>query len=94
MVVDTSALLAIALLEAEAQPFMDMLNKADRRLISAVSVVEAGIVAEARAGALGGDRLDKIIVELGLELNRSRRTKRGSRGSRIAPSERATTPQR
>jgi ribonuclease VapC len=68
MVVDTSALLAIALLEAEAQPFMDMLNKADRRLISAVSVVEAGIVAEARAGALGGDRLDKIIVELGLEI--------------------------
>jgi ribonuclease VapC len=37
-------------------------------LISAASVVEAGIVAEARVGVLGGDRLDKIIVELGLEI--------------------------
>ena len=52
MVVDTSALLAIALLEAEAQPFMDMLSKADRRLVSAVSVVEAGIVTDRSPSAL------------------------------------------
>jgi ribonuclease VapC len=38
-------------------------------LKSAVSVVEAGIVAEARAGAFGGDRLDEIIVELGLGID-------------------------
>ena len=67
VVVDTSALMAIAL-EPEVLSFIDTLDAADRRLISAASVVEAGIVAEARAGVLGGDRLDKIIVELGLEI--------------------------
>jgi ribonuclease VapC len=68
MVIDTSALLAIAFLEPEVLSLMDMLDAADRRLISAASVVEAGIVVESRAGVLGGDRLDKIIVELGLEI--------------------------
>ena len=68
MVIDTSALLAIALLEPEVSSLLDMLDAADRRLISAASVVEAGMVAESRAGVLGGDRLDKIIVELGLEI--------------------------
>jgi ribonuclease VapC len=68
MVIDTSALLAIAFLEPEVLSLMDMLDAADRRLISAASVVEAGIVVESRAGVFGGDRLDKIIVELGLEI--------------------------
>ena len=68
MVIDTSALLAIAFLEPEVSSLMDMIDAADRRLISAASVVEAGIVAESRAGVLGGDRLDKIIVELGLDI--------------------------
>jgi ribonuclease VapC len=89
LVVDTSALLAIALLEPEVLSFMDTLEAADRRLISAASVVEAGIVAEARAGVLGGDRLDKIIVELGIEIEQVTADQARIARQPIAPSVRA-----
>ena len=50
MVIDTSALLAVALHEAEAERFVEVMDEAEMRLISAASVLEAGIV-------IGSDRL-------------------------------------
>ena len=45
---DTSALLAILLQEPDAQRYSDAIAGAPRRLISAATLVEAGIVAEGR----------------------------------------------
>ena len=50
MVVDTSALLAIIFEEAEAAVFAEILATSENTLCSAVSVLEAGIVIEARKG--------------------------------------------
>ena len=50
MVIDTSALLAVALHEDEAERFLDAMDGAETRLISAASVLEAGIVIESRRG--------------------------------------------
>jgi len=47
-VLDTSALLAILLQEPDAQRYSDAIAGAPRRLISAATLVEAGIVAEGR----------------------------------------------
>ena len=48
VVLDTSALLAILLQEPDAQRYSDAIAGAPRRLISAATLVEAGIVAEGR----------------------------------------------
>ena len=68
MVIDTSALLAVALHEAEAERFLEVMDKAEMRLISAASVLEAGIVIEGRRGPAAGDALDDLIVLLSLEI--------------------------
>jgi ribonuclease VapC len=68
MVIGTSALLAIALHEDEAERFLDAIGEADTRLISAASVLEAGIVIESRRGPAAGDALDDLIASLSLEI--------------------------
>ena len=68
MVVDTSALIVIALDESERQQCLDAIESDPTRLISAASVLEAGIVVESRAGPEAGDDLDQLIVQLGLEI--------------------------
>jgi ribonuclease VapC len=50
MVVDTSALLAVIFEEGEADSFADILATSEVTLCSAVSVLEASIVVEARKG--------------------------------------------
>lgn len=50
MVVDTSAILAILLQEEDAHLFAEAIETAERPLISAASVVEAGVVLVARHG--------------------------------------------
>jgi ribonuclease VapC len=50
MVIDSSSLVAILLNEPDRDRFLELLLTADRKLISAVTVVEAGIVVESRAG--------------------------------------------
>lgn len=50
IVVDTSAIIAVAFGEQEAGFVIDMLEKADRALISTVSVVEARMVVHGRKG--------------------------------------------
>lgn len=63
MVIDTSAVLAILELEPEAERFAQMIEDADTRLISAVSVLEAGIITEARKGHQGADELDMFLQQ-------------------------------
>ena len=68
MVVDTSALIAIALDEPERASFLDAIERDPIRLISAASVLEVGIVVESRAGTEAGDDLDELITALGLQI--------------------------
>lgn len=62
MVVDTSALLAIFLAEPERQEFLDRIFAAESLLISAASVLEAGIVLEAKRGEAAGREFDLFLV--------------------------------
>jgi len=64
MVVDTSALLAILLVEQEWQQFAQIISEAPTRLISSVSVLEAGMVASGRGGKMGQSKLDQLLAEL------------------------------
>jgi ribonuclease VapC len=68
MVVDTSAILAILQLEPEAEDFALAIESATVRLVSAVSVLEAGILAESRKGADGPPELDAFLTEAQLEV--------------------------
>jgi ribonuclease VapC len=61
MVVDTSALLAIFLAEAERQQFLEAIIQAETRCISAVNVLETGIVLEARRGEAAGREFDLFL---------------------------------
>jgi ribonuclease VapC len=66
--IDTSALLAIALAEPEAPAIEALLFTCQPRMISAVSVLEAACVLEARKGLAGSLLLDELCRALGLEV--------------------------
>lgn len=68
MVVDTSAILAILEGEPEAELFARLIEAADVRLLSAVSLLEAGIVLESRKGPRGADALNALVRESALEI--------------------------
>jgi ribonuclease VapC len=68
MVVDTSALIAIFLNEPERKHFLDLILKAEKRLISAANVLEAGIVLESKRGEAAGREFDLFAVRIGLEI--------------------------
>jgi ribonuclease VapC len=68
MVVDTSALLALAFLQPDAERFLEAFEGADVRLISAASALEAAIIADQRSGAGASDDLDDLMARLGLEI--------------------------
>jgi ribonuclease VapC len=72
MVIDTSALIAIAWGEPERSHFEDLIEREPVRLISAASVLEASIVVICRAGQAGAARaikaLTELIEQLGLEI--------------------------
>jgi ribonuclease VapC len=61
MVIDTPALLAILLGEAEADQMVDAIERDQRRLLSAVQLLDAAVVIEARKGASGGRELDLLL---------------------------------
>lgn len=65
IVVDTSALIAILRDEADATPIVEALAKADRRLISAGTLLEAGIVTVHRGDE--HSRLMELVKLAGLE---------------------------
>jgi ribonuclease VapC len=68
MVIDTSAILAIALSEPEAEVLEQRIANAPVRLISAATVLEAAIVIESRLGEPGGSELDLWLHKAGVEI--------------------------
>jgi ribonuclease VapC len=68
VVVDTSALIALLNLEPESARMALAIESDPTRLISAATVVEAGVVIEARYGLAGGRELDLLIVKAGLAI--------------------------
>jgi ribonuclease VapC len=64
MVIDTSALVAVLEAEPEASRLVVALDAADDVRVSAATVVEAGIVVEARRSELGGHELDLLLQRL------------------------------
>ena len=68
MILDTSALLAILLQEPDAGRFAAALCDAPRRLLSAVSFLEASIVIQARKGPAGARELDLLIHRAKIEI--------------------------
>lgn len=68
MVIDTSALMAIFADEAERRPFIEAIEAAEIRLISAATFVETSIVLDARYGAEGTRLFDLFRERAGLDL--------------------------
>lgn len=67
-VVDSSALLAIVLGEADAEHFARRLALPGRKLVSAATMLEASIAAERKGGLEARDRLDRLATRLSLEV--------------------------
>ncbi len=61
MVIDTSALIAVLLGEAEAERLARAIAADPRRLMSAFTLLETSIVIEARKGEPGGRELDLLL---------------------------------
>lgn len=61
MVIDTSAIIAILFGEPEADALTEVIAEAPDAMMSAFSVLEAGIVVEARKGEAGGRELDIFL---------------------------------
>jgi ribonuclease VapC len=68
MVIDTSALVAVLNDEPERHAFAAAIERDPVRLISAVSVLEASLVLEGRAGAEKVDDLDLLLAKIGARI--------------------------
>ncbi len=68
MVIDTSVLIAIALGEARRGSLLDLIGAASSRLISSVSLLEAGMVLRVRIGEAAVPLLYKQVEELRCEI--------------------------
>lgn len=68
MVIDTSALAAIFLGEAERRRFLELITSAETRLVSAASILETGIVLEARRGDAAGREFDLFVLRADLRI--------------------------
>ena len=68
MVIDTSAVVAIAFGEPEAEAFEAKIVDAPRRFMSAASVLELAIVIEAGMGEAGAAELDLWLHKAGVEI--------------------------
>jgi ribonuclease VapC len=68
MVVDTSVLVAIFLLEPEAEQFAHAILEAPRAVISAANLLEAGIILDSRIGHQDSSELEEFIMNVGLEV--------------------------
>jgi ribonuclease VapC len=68
MVIDTSAIVAIALNEPDAESLERRIADAPARFISAATVLEAAMVIETRLGELGGAELDLWLLKAGVEI--------------------------
>jgi len=68
MVIDTSALISILLRDLEAEAFARAVADDSKRMISAFSVLESGIVIEAKKGEAGGRELDLLLHRSKIEI--------------------------
>ena len=68
MIIETSALIALALDEPEAPTFEQMLADAERLTMSAANYVEAFVVAENLGDAVLARQLDRLIGLYGIEI--------------------------
>lgn len=68
MVLDTSALMAILGLEPEAERLAVAIEADPIRLVSAATLIEVGVVVEARYGADGGRELDLLVAKAGIHV--------------------------
>jgi ribonuclease VapC len=68
LVIDSSALIAIFLKESERGEWIELILAAEKRLISAATLVEAGIVLEARATEAVARELDLFLHEASIEV--------------------------
>jgi ribonuclease VapC len=68
MVIDTSAVVAILLGEPEAEPFALAIAADPKRLISAFTALEVGIVIEAKKGEPAGRELDLLFHRARIEI--------------------------
>jgi ribonuclease VapC len=68
MIVDTSAILAVLLDEREADDFAELIVKSDVCFMSAVSFVEASIIAESNGGDGGVRQLDAFLRAAGISI--------------------------
>jgi len=68
IVVDTSAVVAILLGEPGAANVLAALDASDERLMSAATLVEVGIVLEARLGPVGAGIAARFVHDGGLEV--------------------------
>lgn len=68
IVVDTSALLAIFFLEAEAERFVGVIRVASRPLLSAANLLETNIVLDGRIQGDASPELDEFIADVGIEV--------------------------
>ena len=68
IVVDTSAIIAIIQAEPECATFLEQVRSADRALMSAVSMLEAGMVLRARRGPTGVAELADLVEAMAIEI--------------------------
>lgn len=68
LVVDTSAAAAILFGEPAADDLLGVFDTAERRLMSAATLVELAIVVEARLGAAGGGIADRFVRDGGIDV--------------------------
>lgn len=68
MIIDTSALVAILLGEPEAEAFARAIARDPHRAVSTFTVLETGIVIEAKKGDHGGRELDMLLHQAGIEI--------------------------
>ena len=68
MIIDSSAVLAILLGEADATRYENAIATAWPRRMSAVALLEAAMVVEGRGGAAAGQALDAVLEKASVEL--------------------------
>ena len=68
MVIDTSAIIAILNQESDAESLSLAIEADPLRLVSAATVVEAGMVALSQRGERGAAWLDAFLDEMGVEV--------------------------
>ncbi len=68
MVIDTSAIIAVLLNEANAANVAQAIESGSPRLLSAANLLEASMVIESRKGDAGGRELDLLLYRAAVEV--------------------------